>query len=858
MNKLLSTLLSLILLLASNVALADDQGDSCAEGSSLCATLYQNSTLYVEAVSQVFPENTKYLLFGDNIFQKVIEGSVRSFYSTAKMLTTTLSDTSIQNTAVDVYFEKPEEYDTFVYKYSKGEKGFEVYRVLEKTIVWVLNAVGWLVIAIVIASITVKIVKIAYQDKGFENVANNFSAQSIVFVILPPLLISTNSDTLPLLALMIYAGFLIGCFLASAAVMMFGGLILELFASESTYTPAAIKDNPQFEKQIIELIDKTADEAAESIVLIDLELANLIVSKDGTEKVSNEAFRKIFAEDEGLEISEKCVSGEYWHFNLTTSDNCKSAREFLRFKAPMPTAELVNDWRYTLRKMLKSHMNDDYFSELFDVDEAVLEVVISEWMQEVYRRVDARKTQICALNVFKALDDGNNKQPELWFCTKFNHETSEWTLINGESDFYGMDVINFYWSDKSTDLNVYIHQVQRWALVDDVQNYKKSLEAISSSIASKIDMDDDSNRIMIDTSNMAKAFFSVTHELDLRYRYSSKITSEAFRHLNKIYNALLDVSPLVVKNGAGLAETADIDHREKECTFFGFVCRAKHHKLDDTVEENNKYLASSGSGNIIQTLMDYVHQKESVEQNMYSATTRFTTMILPALLSTKVAVGFYESFKRNNIKDKNPLMSDAQLNQLASAPKLITNSLNLLIIVVIGFIIYGIMPLAYVVIVKLLEMLIRLLVHIMLSPIAIITFLWTINDRQHDEENVFMPAKIWNIVARTLIDPVSITISFAVGVMMSLVTYKLSKVIVAAISGLMVDQTSISLPIVFAAEVLLNGLLAGYIMMKTASVIEYTHKKVVEFIEDNLGLDSSVTNEMDELKRILTLGFNKN
>ncbi|CAH0530708.1 hypothetical protein CTH30272_03050 [Allocatenococcus thiocycli] len=855
MNKFISTLLSLVLLLASNVALAQDQGSSCERGTSLCATLYQNDTLYIEAASQAFPETTKYLLSGDNIFQKIIEGSARSFYVTAEMLTTALSDTKIQYTAIDVYFDHPADYDTFISEYIAGEKSFEVYRFLEKTMVMVLNAVGWFVIGLVILSISLKIIKIAFQDRGFENIANNFSLQSVVFVILPPLLISTNSDTLPLLALSIYSAFLIGCFLASSAVMMLGGLLLELFAAETTYTPIAINDNPQFEKQTMELIDKTADEIAESIILIDLELANVIVTKDGTEKVSNEVFRRVFSEDEGLEINEKCVSGKYWHFNITTSDNCKSFREFLKFKTSITENEFVNDWRYSLRKLVRGHINDDYFAEYFDTEETTLQVMLDDLMKEVYRRVESRKTQICAINIYGSLDDGNNKQSSLWFCTKFDYENSKWSAENGVSFFYGMDVLSFYWADKSTDLNIYIHRVQQWALIDDVQNYKKSLEAISSSIASKIEMDDDSNRIMIDTSNMAKAFFSVTHELDVRYRYSSKITEEAFKHLNRIYTAILEASPLVVKNGAGLAETADIDHREQDCAFFGLMCEPVSTKLDESIEENNKYLKASDSGNVIKLLMDYIHQKESVEQNIYSSTTRFTTMIMPALLSSRVAISFYESYKRNNIKDKNPLMSDAQLNQLASAPKLVKNILNILIVVVLCFIIYGIMPLAYVVIVKLLEMIVRLIIHIMLSPVAVITFLWTVNDRQHDEDNVFMPEKIKNIVARTLIDPVSITVSFAVGIMMSLITYKLSKVIVAAISGLMIDQSSISLPIVFVFEVLLNALLAGYIMMKTASVIEYTHKKVVEFIEDNLGVDSSITDEMDQLKRILTLGF---
>ncbi|EGR0997140.1 hypothetical protein EHJ37_19645 [Vibrio parahaemolyticus] len=855
MRHLLTTLLSLLLLLVSNVTLAASNQTSCSENESLCANIYQNNSMYIEAISEIFPESTLLLIEGDNIFKKGIEGIARSFYGVTNAATMAMSDTKITNTVIDVYYDKKDEYDTFLSHYKKDKSSVLSQGFIEKIMIVFLAVVGTFTGITLTISMVIKVGKIAKQDKGFEKIFNNISLQSVMYIILAASIVPFSAGVLPPLGLFILAVSLVGCFIASGFVAMISGVLLEILSSDSVYDVSSLKDNTQFEKQLIELIDKNSDEAAESIVLIDLELANLIVSKDGISKVDDATFRKVFAEDEGMEVNESCVYGEYWHFSIITNDSCKSFREFLSFKSPIASADFQGTWREKLRGFVRSRFDEDYFSDYFDTEDAVIALILDDFMKEVYRRVESRKTQICSASMSGGMSSDSKQLAQRWFCNKFNYKTGTW---NDSGETYASEIVTQRINGATKlELNKLAHQIQQDSVVDDVQNYKSSLEAITTSINSKITLDNDAHRIDIDGSNIAKAFFSIVHELDQRYRYSSKITGEAFRHLDRIYRAIMEVSPLVVKSGNGLAETAGFDHREQDCAIFAFFCDPVETTLDQSVEENNLYLNAASKQSIVVKLMDYVRRNEDVEQNIYSASNRFATLAITSLASTKVAASIHGAYKRDRIKSDNPMISDAELDQMTSASKLLNKIINPILALAVGIYIWLTTPILLAVIWKMLNIIFRLIINIALTPVAILEFIWKISDDTHDTDNILIPDRLKNILIRTLIDPVSITISFSVGIIVTLIVYKFSKGVIASISGLFIDQNTVSLPIVFVLEVLLNALLAAYIMRKTAKNIEYCHDKVTEFIDDQTGINSNVEDEVDQLKAILLMGFKK-
>ncbi|WP_210499000.1 hypothetical protein [Vibrio crassostreae] len=845
-------------------AAEEEDGISECEGAEdiFCFEVEARSNIFIEAVSMLFPVTTTEILYGQ--IDKENGGNAKDPDTFLSLLTEKISESldevstkiveidgvAVLSTPISAYYEDRERFDTRPSKVFKDPTQQSYMHVFEQAVSQLFNIIGLFVMSVLSGSFIFRSVKIAFSTKEAGQVFRNMTLQTPLYLILASTLVSWDGG-MPLLGQTFIAAYIIGSFLSSSVLMVFAPQLAEILSDDTVYRPESLGSLPSFQEKVNATVESLTDDLSKNIVLMDLKIMSDIGGE--VNRVTDASFRSYFTEDKEHYIDSRCIDGEYWHFGVPFNPSCIGIKGRLN----STTAVVEDEFIGAGQLMLSRHLAKKFESELgLVVSVPEVSELMKKIQRETYRKVKIRKELVCSNSEYI---QSKSQYKDQWFCLDFDYETGRFK----DGKYLAESVLDsniFGSSQKSFAKKLAAHQ-DSLGVTDTIDTRE-----IASDIIAMLEKSSDYGfqetfKVRLHTDSVLNSFYSAINGVsraqnmsNLMKTFSQDTTEDMFSHITR-------AAPFVEINSEGLAE-ADADRWY--CFFelcdnvnsgFEKSNRQVDHALDKSPSgmAETVYRSISSKINDVRTSLDY-------EQNLFSNTKQLTSAGITFGTAAIVGMEIYESLKRDRLKKTQPWLSEEEVAMRVNhaIPNIFTKAVRFIWMLSVATFAFGLVSFSISFIMITLLCLLRLVQHTLFAALRVLSFLWDKDDSQVDESNVLIPETIKEALQRVLVEPLAVTCAFAIGVIVSLVAYKMARMMAIEVLDFAQKGNELLVIIYFVIELLIGIAISVVSLMVGSEFVTYTHEKLVEFLDDGISLKDEASKELTEgIKKSVSNLFNR-
>lgn len=813
-----------------------------------CYEMEAHSNIFIEAVSLLFPVTTAELLYGKidmenggnakdpDTFLSLLVARMSNGLDSVSRTLVQADSVNVLSTPISVYYEDKELYNTRPSRIFKEPMQQAHIHVFEQAVSALFNLVGVFVMTILSGSFLVRVVKVAYATKEAGQIVRNMTLQTPLFMILASSLVAWDGG-MPLLAQAFVAMYIIGSFISSSVLIVFAPQLSEILSDDTVYRPESLHSLPSFQEQVNVSVESLTDDLSKNITLMDLK----IMSDIGTElsHPSDASFRDYFTEDEAHYIDARCIAGEFWHFRVPFDPSCAGIKERLN----SGTAVVKNEFIGSNPLMLHRHLAQVFQDDLkLAVNTPQVQELMSDIQRETYRKVKIRKELICANSEYVR---SKSRYQQHWFCLDFDYERG----VFNDGQYLAESVLSSNIvgsSEKSFAKRLAEHQDSLGVtdLIDTTEIASKIIAILELSTEHSFQ---ETFKVMLHTDSVLNVFYSAVKGVsraqemsNVMGSYSRSVTADMFSHITR-------ATPQVSVNGDGLAE-ADGD---RWYCFFDF-CDGVDEGFETSNVQTDHALDKSprGLGNraykMVSAEIIEVRRSLDYEQNLFSNTQKFTKTGMALGTTAIVGFGLYESLYGHALKSRQPWLDDRERAAKVDAaiPNIFVSFFRFLWMLSVAAFAFGLISFSISFIMITLICLLRLVQHTLFAALRVLSFVWDKDDSQVDESNVLLPETIKEALQRVLVEPLAVTCAFAIGVIVSLVAYKLARAMASEALNFALQGNEMLVIVYFVLELIVGIVISVVSLMIGAEFITYTHEKLVEFLDDGVSLKDEASKEL--------------
>lgn len=837
MRSLIKIFLLTTLFTMSSVAYAADDCD----GKS-CVTISASNDTIVEFLSMVFPETTSQKIFKDGTIYNGLIDSAVSGVNTLTKNALNYFGYKVESTPVDNYLGA--NVDTFSSHYMQDFALYKSMALIEFVIVLLLNMASVIAIASIVFVVMIRFHKIAYNLRSVE-VNSNLIMQIPLYLILVGGLISWDG-TLAVIPTFLLTMFYVGALINSCLVVALSASLSELLSSDRTYSPSKLLESPRHIDYIQSKHVQLSDSLAESIVLIDKAVSDLIIVESGGEEPSDALFREKFKGDLGLTINEECISGPYWHMDIAFKQSCQSLREHIKLETAALGSGYNLGWSGLRRAVVDTakRMNP---SETLPNELA--SAIIQDVVHEGYRKANARKEIICATS--EIIENPSEYERE-WFCNKFNYSLGYW---EGGSH-YAESVMNVASGSNQERIAKARDELQRKYHIGSKTNFgEKSTIAFKQAVEAQSEENDLSGyAYSVNSNNIVSSFYGVIKGISAGLDASDNLNSHIEEYTEFVYDAVFAVLPAVTKQANGLASTksSDEDCLDEACAidtndggldkqiaivngtennsvgFWAFGSQIK-----DYILSKIHYISNVGDD----AILDDIRRNQGHNQNLYSSIVTGTNTALTLFGGALVLSEATKQLQWSKIMYQNSHLTAREAKAEVHKGYAWFQKITMMFIMVACFmLIITIISLPFYWIMMIMMSIVRLISHIIFIPLHIIQFVFDHSDEEEDEDNVFLPPALTGIAQRCLLEPILITTSFVVAIITTIFAFELSRIMIYGFTDIFINENALFSLAAMFFEIFISLAASMFIFMKSTTFIQYSYQKLSEYVSDGLEL----------------------
>lgn len=809
-----------------------------------CLIVEAQPDVFVESLSLLLPEVTSSMLSPNTeglggFLKSMIGGTVEIVANEVAGLLS-MTGVEVRSTLFDVYFAKPDEYRPIVYQYGEGYLSPVSY--FEQGLTVFLRLAGGIVSFLIFGTFLLRLMKLGMVVDGQKRVLKNLVQQLPLIIIVVICVIPVNGG-LPVFSVVIVGCFLLGAFMASIlSTALASYFALYLMDGIDTSSSDQIARAERLTGDMLRLAaDDAASELSRNIFNLDYLFFSKAQSAVGGERPSRST---LVSKVENIDL-DRCFQGK-WHL-FTNLQGCERMRDYIgdAFEAGGGGGYRVLDedvnWgsggaisNQMMLELLVSNMITDWAereqSGILE-DEAVarsLAVYAKEVVELAYKKFAARKELFCAQTT--QIRESSIYR-NYWTCNKLDTRTGEFSGV------YAQEVGRAYAAGLSTDVNLALERVKR----DNTKTRDEIPDSAIASLASSL----------VDYQFREEGLEVESEVLLLKGANVVSLVYEAVRVVSSV-----DVTYVQLLGGSEWLSGdvgTKIAHIVQPVEFSGDTrsLSPEHYLFSDKTYPFASERSDSDS--VPNVKYDSVYRYNVSESDMDTGTNpslfiyleKYVRSSLVALTGLKVLLVGAGTFWEDN-------------QTVAGSLGIALMIVNILLSISLFFFAFGFIAMLFAVISLVVASFVRLIVHLIFIPLYIASFVWEKSDEEEDDENVFFPEKLKKVLQRSLVDPLAISVSFLFSIVVISIYFELTARILISVAGegVFSDNGNVldfanGLLQMFLKAVFLP-ILAGWILFKGNSFVDYIYRKITQFITDDTGGEGDSGNELQDIRNLLT------
>ncbi len=827
--------------LLCNSAMASEipvEGSDCGEAT--CLVIQAETDVFVESLSLLFPEVTTSILAegsggAGGFIGAILRPTVKGLSEQASNLLLA-SGVEVDSTLYDVYFGEPELYSPAYLDFSNG--GMSPVYYFEQGLKVFLTIAGYIVSVLILGSFLLKILKLGLVVDGDKLLLRNLIRQ-IPLIVIVVLCVLPLEDGLPVFSIFIVGSFLLGAFMASVMSSVLASYFsLYLMDGIDTSTVDLID---RAERLTRDMLYVSADEGASELSRNIFNLDYRFMSKAQAVVSGSPSRSELVSEIENIDL-EKCFQGK-WHL-FTNYQGCERMKDYV--------GDVYEASGSRMYRILENIHNGGSSAPLNQTEfiEALSDKLVSSWyereqegalsnenvrtnlslyVREViglsYKKFAARKELFCSqtsqIKTYSLYEDYLN-------CSKLNTDTGEF------DGMYASELSQAYLQADASSVNIENELLWKY----NAQPASGISESVVSALAaSLVAYQFEQEQAEIESE-----------ELILKGASIVVMIYEAIRVISGVdvtYVSLLDSSKWLSQ-----AVVGKVSHLVQPVEFSG-EANPDGYLVDDEMypvaaERSRTDAVPNPKYNGVNMAGVYsVDLDSGTNPSLFIYLQKHVPVALSTLAGLKMSLVAGTSVWKDSDNIKGSL-------------GIILMVVNILFSISLFFFAFGFIAMLFAVVSLVVASFIRLGVHLVFIPLYVTSFIWERNDEDEDDENVFVPEKLKKVLQRSMVDPLAITVSFLFSIVVISIYFELTARILIEVAGEGVFSDngnvldSFNVAIQFFLKVVFLPVLAGWILFKGNSFVDYIYRKITQFITDDTGGEGDSGNELQDIKELLT------